>query len=91
MTSLGDPKVGRAATKLCRIAFELANQPDVISVANRALEGLLEATHVNAGAVLLVPRDFPGARFGQRSGSDRLTDQRRTSSTIACRASWPRW
>lgn len=52
------PKVGRAATKLCRIAFELANQPDLISVANRALEGLLEATHGNAGAVLLVPRDF---------------------------------
>ena len=58
------PKVGRAATKLCRIAFELANQPDVISVANRALEGLLEATHVSAGAVLLVPRDFQGAASG---------------------------
>ncbi len=58
------PKVGRAATKLCRIAFELANQPDVVSVANRALEGLLEATHVNAGAVLLIPRDFAGPASG---------------------------
>jgi transcriptional regulator with GAF, ATPase, and Fis domain/pSer/pThr/pTyr-binding forkhead associated (FHA) protein len=58
------PRVGRAATKLCRIAFELANQPDVISVANLALEGLLDATHVNAGAVLLIPRDFPGAPTG---------------------------
>jgi Nif-specific regulatory protein len=58
------PKVGRAATKLCRIAFELANQPDLISVANRSLEGLLEATHANAGAVLLVPRDFPQSPTG---------------------------
>ncbi len=58
------PKVGQAATKLCRIAFELANEPDTVSVANRALEGLLDGTHVNAGAVLLVPRDFPGQPTG---------------------------
>lgn len=58
------PKVGQAATKLCRIAFELANEPDTISVANRALEGLLDGTHVNAGAVLLVPRDFHGVPAG---------------------------
>ena len=58
------PKVGQAATKLCRIAFELANQPDVNSVANHALEGLLEGTNVNAGAVLLLPRDFTGAASG---------------------------
>ncbi|MDG2380363.1 MAG: sigma 54-interacting transcriptional regulator [Pirellulaceae bacterium] len=58
------PKVGQAAAKLCRIAFELANEPDTISVANRALEGLLEGTQVNAGAVLLIPRDFKGAPAG---------------------------
>ncbi len=58
------PKVGRAAAKLCRIAFEMASQPDVISVANRSLEELLEATHVNASAMLLVPRDLTGAPSG---------------------------
>lgn len=61
----GIPRLGRAATKLCRIAFELASQPDIISVANRALEGLLEGTHVNAGAMFLVPRDFTGVPSGQ--------------------------
>ncbi len=72
------PKVGRAAAKLCRIAFELANQPDVVTVANRALEGLLEATHVNAGAVLLVPRDFPGPP----SGSDLEVIASRTEDNV---------
>jgi Nif-specific regulatory protein len=72
------PKVGRAATKLCRIAFELANEPDVASVANRALEGLLEATHVNAGAMLLIPRDFPGPA----SGSDLQVIASRTSDNV---------
>ena len=62
----GIPKVGQAATKLCRIAFELANQPDTMTVAKFALDGLLEATSVNAGAVLLLPRDFSG----NASGSD---------------------
>ena len=50
------PKVGQAATKLCRLAFELANQNDVIAVANMALEGVFEGTHVDSGAVLLGPR-----------------------------------
>ena len=54
------PKVGRAAAKLCRLAFELANQSDVISVAKLALDGLFEGTTVDAGAVLLLPRDFKG-------------------------------
>jgi Nif-specific regulatory protein len=52
------PKVGRAAAKLCRLAFELANQPDTISVAKLALDGLFEGTTVDAGAVLLLPRKF---------------------------------
>ena len=46
------PKVGRAAAKLCRLAFELANQTDVISVAKLALDGLFEGTTVDAGAGL---------------------------------------
>ncbi|MBI81990.1 MAG: sigma-54-dependent Fis family transcriptional regulator [Planctomycetaceae bacterium] len=58
------PRVGKAATKLCRLAFELANRPDIHSVANLALSGLLESTQVDAGAVLLLPRDFEGAPEG---------------------------
>ena len=50
------PKVGQAATKLCRLAFELAQQTDVIAVANLALDGVFEGTNVNAGAVLIGPR-----------------------------------
>lgn len=72
------PRVGRAAAKLCRIAFELAKQPDISSVANNALEGLLGGTNVNAGAVLLLPRDFPGAP----SGSDLEIVAARTSEGV---------
>ncbi len=50
---LAIPKVGRAATKLCRLAFELAKQPDVLSVATLALDGLFDGAKVDAGAVLL--------------------------------------
>ncbi len=67
-TELGNelavPKVGQAATKLCRLAFDLANQIDVRSVANLALEGLFESTHVDAGAVLLA----------QQEDGDKLTE-----------------
>ncbi|MCA9212969.1 MAG: sigma 54-interacting transcriptional regulator, partial [Planctomycetales bacterium] len=72
------PRVGRAAAKLCRIAFELANQPDIVSVANLALDGMLEATNVNAGALLLLPRDFPGAP----SGSDLEVIAARTNDGV---------
>ncbi|MEQ8847557.1 sigma 54-interacting transcriptional regulator [Botrimarina sp.] len=55
------PKVGRAATMLCRLAFELAKEPDVPSLAKRALDGLLDATQADAGAVLLLDSREPGA------------------------------
>lgn len=50
------PKIGRAATKLCRLGFEMANQTDVVKVANLALNGLLDETRVDAGAILAFPR-----------------------------------
>jgi transcriptional regulator with GAF, ATPase, and Fis domain len=50
------PKVGRAAANLCRLAFELAKAPDVVSLAHGALDGLFEGSQVDAGAVLLRPR-----------------------------------
>jgi Nif-specific regulatory protein len=54
------PKVGQAAAKLCRLAFDLAKAPDVESMANIALSGLFDEIPVDAGAVLLLPRDFRG-------------------------------
>ncbi len=59
------PKVGQAAQKLCQLAFELAHQTDVGRVAELALDGLFLGTHVDAGAVYLLPRDFQGAPTGE--------------------------
>ena len=50
------PKSAGPRRKLCRLAFEMAKAPDVTSVARVALSGLFEGTHVDAGAVLLLPR-----------------------------------
>ncbi|MCE9546774.1 MAG: sigma 54-interacting transcriptional regulator [Planctomycetia bacterium] len=58
------PKVGRAATVLCRLAFDLAQATDVNQLANLALGGLFEETRVDAGALLLVPRGFRGEPVG---------------------------
>ena len=54
------PKVGRAATKLCRLAFELAAQTDILSASKLALQGLFEGTNVDAGGVWLLPRGHQG-------------------------------
>ena len=54
------PKVGRAAAKLCRLAFDLAKQTNVMAAAQLALNGLFESTRVDAGAVLLAPHDARG-------------------------------
>ncbi len=56
----GFPKVGKAATKLCRLAFELASQTDVLDVAKLALTGLFEATSIDAGGVWLLPNGHVG-------------------------------
>ncbi|MDZ4819574.1 MAG: sigma 54-interacting transcriptional regulator, partial [Planctomycetota bacterium] len=58
------PRVGRAAAQLCRLAFELAKAPDVPAIAKLALDGLFEGTQVDAGALLLLPRDFSGEPAG---------------------------
>ena len=54
------PKVGRAAASLCRLAFELAKAPDIIAITDVALSGLFSGTQIDAGAVLLLPREFQG-------------------------------
>lgn len=53
------PRVGRAAAKLCRLAFELAKAPDAPTLARLALGGLFEETRVDAGGLLLVRQDLP--------------------------------
>lgn len=54
------PKLGQATGKLFKLAFELAGQPDIPSVAHLALSGLFESTQVDAGAVLLLTRGKEG-------------------------------
>ena len=61
----GVSRIGRAAAKLCRLAFELAKAPDVASMANLALVGLAEGTQTDAGALLLLPASFQGAPRGE--------------------------
>lgn len=56
------PKVGRAAATLCRLAFELAKTPDVVSLANTALAALFDSTQIDAGGLLLRGRDAQGDR-----------------------------
>ncbi len=54
------PKVGRAAAILCRLAFELAQAPDMIALVDQALAGLFQATQVDAGALFIVARGVTG-------------------------------
>jgi Nif-specific regulatory protein len=54
------PKIGRAAASLCRLAFELAQAPDVTSIADLSLAGLFQATQVDAGALFVLPRKYEG-------------------------------
>jgi transcriptional regulator with GAF, ATPase, and Fis domain/pSer/pThr/pTyr-binding forkhead associated (FHA) protein len=61
----GISKTGRAAAKLCRLAFELAKAPDVAAMADLALAGLAEGTQTDAGAVLLLSSTFQGVPRGQ--------------------------
>jgi Nif-specific regulatory protein len=61
-TDESSPKVGVAAAKLCKLAFELAKSTDVVSMANVALDGLFAGSAVDAGAILLRRRDETGAR-----------------------------
>jgi len=59
------PKVGKAAAKLCRLAFELAKQTDIPAVAELAIEGVFDGILADAGAVLLVPQEFRGLPSGK--------------------------
>lgn len=58
------PRLGQAAARLCRLAFELGKAPDTVTLAELTLGGLLEGSKVDAGALLLLPRDLQGTPTG---------------------------
>lgn len=58
------PRMGQDAAKLCRLAFDLASQGDITKVARTALTGLIEGTHVDAGAILLTTPEYAGEYTG---------------------------
>ncbi|HEX3726974.1 MAG TPA: sigma 54-interacting transcriptional regulator [Pirellulales bacterium] len=72
------PKLGRAAASLCRLAFELAQAPDVTAIADRALAGVFEATQVDTGALLILPRAYRG----EPNSSDLEMVAARTDSSL---------
>jgi Nif-specific regulatory protein len=57
---------------LCRLAYELAKETDVESLAKRALDGLVDGTQADAGALLLVD--------GKRTGTLIAGDLRQVSA-----------
>ena len=82
------PKVGRAAAQLCRLAFELAQAPDINAIARLALAGVFEGAEIDAGAILLLPRTVVGESDGAdleviASRSDSDFPYHRVSSFLA--------
>ncbi|MGW8258133.1 MAG: sigma 54-interacting transcriptional regulator, partial [Thermoguttaceae bacterium] len=61
----GISQIGRAAAKLCRLAFEMAKATDLAALAEVAMKGLADGTKTDAGAVLLAARDFQGEAKGE--------------------------
>lgn len=85
---LAGTRLGQAAARLCRLAFELASQVDVTSVARTALNGLLESTNADAGAVLLTTPAYHGEYTGTElqvvaARSDRKPAYHRVSRFLA--------
>jgi Nif-specific regulatory protein len=82
------PRLGQAAAKLCRLAFELASEPDATAVSHLALNGLFESAAIDAGAVLLLPRGHEGELSPAElqviaSRTDREPSYHRPSSFLA--------
>ena len=84
----GVSRIGRAAARLCRMAFELAKAPDATTMADLALDGLTEGTQTDAAALLLLPRGFQGNPSGNHLevvASQSTTEKRyhRVSNSLA--------
>lgn len=61
----GISRFGRAAARLCRLAIELGKAPDAVAACDLALRGLCDATHTDAGGVLLLPPQHAGKAVGE--------------------------
>jgi len=72
-------RMGRAAAKLCRLAFELGKAPDAAKMADLALVALFEELEIDAGALLLLPRGFEGEPTGAdlETAASHTTSERR--------------
>lgn len=80
------PQVGRAAQKLCQLAFDLASQTSFANAARLALDGLFESTKVSAGAIWLIRSAEPGTPVELdlvASRSDQKRTYRRVSDYLA--------
>ena len=49
------PRVGREASTLCRLAFQLATEDEPGTMADAALDGLFEGLNIDGGAILVAP------------------------------------
>ncbi len=58
--STAEPRLGQDAKKLCRLAFDLAQQTSEAEVTKMALNGLFATVKVDAGAIYLLPREYAG-------------------------------
>ncbi|HAN99089.1 MAG TPA: sigma-54-dependent Fis family transcriptional regulator [Planctomycetaceae bacterium] len=85
LDSSNEGKLGNAAAKLCKLAFDLARQPDPKGVAQIAVNGLIDGTQADAGAVLTLARDESGEPklHVLASRSDRLPVYRSVSRYLA--------
>lgn len=61
------PKVGQAAAKLCRLAFELANEKTMAGISELAVKGVIESTQADACGILMIPRNM-----GKRIDAEKL-------------------
>lgn len=82
------PRMGQDAAKLCRLAFEMAGQTDLAKLARVALNGLIDGTHVDAGAIWLTTPEFDGRYTGVElklvaSRSDRRPTYHRVPKFLA--------
>ncbi|MGE0608862.1 MAG: sigma 54-interacting transcriptional regulator [Pirellulales bacterium] len=79
---------GRAAAKLCRLAFDLAKAPDPATLAELALNGIFDTAQIDAGAVLILPIDGKSEATADRlniiaSRSDTKHPYHRVSKVLA--------
>lgn len=77
----GVTKMGRAAARLCRLAFELAKAPDGAAMANLALTTLLQCTQTDAAALWLLPAKDREQAAAPPPAADRLEIIASRSST----------